>query len=98
MIRPSTRPRLRRMRHVIGWSYRSLGLFEKADPHLSAPAAIRRRELEPSQPDTLKSMDSLGVLLEDKGEFVGADGTGRQAYDIYRRVLGNEHAHTVEAM
>ena len=60
----------------------------KAEPLLRRALAIRERALGPEHPDTGSSLNSLAVLLRDKGDYAGVEPLLRRARRLRRRCLG----------
>ena len=46
-------------------------------------------------PDTLLALNSLGLLLQDQGEFNEAESHFRKVLEDARRLLGKDHLHTL---
>ena len=49
-------------------------------------------------PDTANSLNNLAGLLQDKGEYEGAEPLFRRALDIRERVLGRDHPDTARSL
>ena len=58
--------------------------------------AGREKALGPDHPDTLKSLNSLGILLSENGDYKGAEKLFRMALAGREKVLGAEHPDTLE--
>ncbi|MFO0888896.1 MAG: serine/threonine-protein kinase [Isosphaeraceae bacterium] len=86
------------VRQTIGDTYKSLGNFKAARPHLQRALDLRRGELGTEHPDTLTSMHNLGVLHEMEGDLGLAELFYRDELEIERRVHGEEHPDTLLAM
>ena len=86
------------MRDTIGRSYRRLGYYEKAEPHLRKAFQIRRRLLGPEDIKTLDSMNRLALLLGDRGEYGEAERLLREALETEQRVLGADDPRTLGTM
>ena len=50
--------------------------------------------LGPDHPDTLMSVNNLGLLLRDQGDFDGAEPYFRRALEAQKKALGPEHPST----
>lgn len=61
------------LRQALATLYQSIGLYDPALPLQESALATRRRVLGEEHPDTLVSIDSLGVLLQAKGKLVEAE-------------------------
>jgi serine/threonine protein kinase len=86
------------MMQVMGEVYRQLGLYPQAESLVTRAVDIQRRLLGPENPETLKSLNSLAVILYREGHFTEAEKLNRQTLDIRRRHLGPEHPDTVVSM
>ncbi|MGE0481325.1 MAG: tetratricopeptide repeat protein [Phycisphaerae bacterium] len=58
---------------ALGATYRALGLYEAAEPHLRAALEARRRALEPGDALISESLTQLGLLLVDRGRYADAE-------------------------
>jgi tetratricopeptide (TPR) repeat protein len=56
--------------------------------------AIRERILGPDHPDTATSLNDLGFVLKEQGDFEGAKRYYQRALAIDEKALGAEHPHT----
>jgi tetratricopeptide (TPR) repeat protein/tRNA A-37 threonylcarbamoyl transferase component Bud32 len=83
------------VRLAIGDSYRSLGLYKDADPHLRRALDLRTEHLGPEDPLTLKAVNSLCLLLIPWGKLGEAEPLCRDNLETRRRVLGPEHPDTL---
>jgi tetratricopeptide (TPR) repeat protein len=84
------------IRSVLGTTYRDLGEYERADPHLREALELRRRTLGDDHPDTLKSIHDLGMQVAHHGTLPEAESYFREALEGSRRVLGNDHPDTLK--
>lgn len=95
----STEPEIAADLHTtIGDTYRSLGLYDEAEPSLRAALRLRREIYGDEHKDVAESMNNLAILLKAKGDLQGAEPLYRQALDINRRVLGEDHPSVAIAM
>jgi len=83
---------------VIGQAYFSLGLYDKAEPHVLRSLQIRRETLGPEHPKTLDALHELAVLRMDQGKLDEAEALHRQVYETRLRVLGETHPDTLMSM
>ena len=83
------------IRSVLGNTYRELGEYEPAEPHVRTALEIRRRVLGDDHPDTLDSIRGMGSLLRSQGKLEAAEPYYREALEGYRRVLGDDHPDTL---
>ena len=56
------------------------------------------RELGPDHPDTLTSVNNLGILLKDKGDYEGAEKLYRRALEGREKQLGPDHPSTLTSV
>jgi eukaryotic-like serine/threonine-protein kinase len=75
---------------VIGRVYERLGADDKAQGLLEEALAIGRRG--PRNETLAGTLNDLGVLLKNKGQFSAAVPLLEEALAIRRKLLGNEHA------
>jgi len=83
------------MMYTMGDVYRNLGLSSRAETLLQSSSDIRKRALGSDNPETLRSMSDLAVVLEDEGRFADAEKLAREILDIDNRVLGPKSAQTL---
>ena len=86
------------IRTMLGQTYRLLGEYDDAEPHLERARLLRRRELGEEHPDTLASMSNLAILYMDQGRLEEAEPMMRETLEIMTRVLGEEHPSTLNVM
>jgi non-specific serine/threonine protein kinase/serine/threonine-protein kinase len=83
------------VRAVIGTTYRALGAFDAAEPHLRRALEIRRERLGPEHPLTLVSITDMALLLNDRGDSQTAAQMLRSALDTQTRVAGPDARDTL---
>ncbi len=86
------------LRQALAERYADLGLLQAALPLQERTLAIRRRVLGEDHPDTLYSINTMGTLLTELGEFTEAETYFREAVDKYRKTVGEDHAETISAI
>ncbi|MEE9128843.1 MAG: serine/threonine-protein kinase [Phycisphaerales bacterium] len=86
------------IRSTLGRTYRKLGEFPAAEPHLERARELRRRVLGEEHPQTLGSMGSLANLYSNQGRYDEAEPLYLQTLEIRKRVLGQEHPSTLASM
>ena len=59
---------------------------------------MRRKILGNRHPSTLLSINNLGALLHDKGDFAAAEPLYREAVKGRRETLGFRHPHTISSV
>lgn len=83
------------LRIVIGDTYRRLGLYDAALPHIQAAADLRRAHFGPDHAETLTAEDHLGMIHFDRGDFAAAEPLLRATLENRRRVLGADDMATL---
>ncbi|MHC4954651.1 MAG: tetratricopeptide repeat protein [Planctomycetota bacterium] len=78
------------IRQTMGNSYRALGLYDKARPHLEEALAFRRRSGE-EDARLADSINDWALLIEVIGNYGEAEKLHREALAIRRTALGDEH-------
>ena len=86
------------LRHAVATLYRAIGLYDAASPLHESALAIRRRALGSEHPDTLRSMDNLGMVLLLRGKLAEAEQQLGEALRGRRQVLGDEHPDTLASV
>lgn len=76
---------------TIGNTYRKLGLYGKAEPHLRRALDIRRQLFGEEHDEVAQSMGSLALLYNASGDRAQAEELAVQALSIRRRLLGDGH-------
>lgn len=85
------------IRQALGETYRKLGEYASAEPHLRRAYAIRRQLCGEEHPSTLTSMGQLGRLHFLQARYEEAEPLLKQALNIRSRVLGPNHPDTLES-
>jgi len=86
------------LRQILAKRYQSLGLYDAAFPLQKAALANRRRVLGEEHPETLISIDAMGLLLLSQSKLSEAEPYLREALEKFRRVLGDEHPETLTSL
>ena len=73
---------------VLGRIYRRLGVYDKAQPLLEQALAIGRPVFGPEHVRLAQSLNDLGVLLTEKGDYAAAGRNLEQALAMRRKLLG----------
>ena len=79
------------LRLTIGNSYRSLGLYDRAQEQLDHALRLHESTLGDDHPGVAASLNALGTLARDRGDMLKAEQLYRRALDIRRESLGNDH-------
>jgi eukaryotic-like serine/threonine-protein kinase len=83
------------IRTTLGATYRELGAYAAAEPHLRRALELRRRVLGEENVEVARSLNQLGVLTWRQGRFDEAERLYRQGFDIGRRLLGPDDPDTL---
>ena len=83
------------LRQALADLYRAIGQYPAALPLQESALATRRRVLGEEHPDTITSINNMGVLLQSQGKLAEAEPYYRDALEKSRRVLGEEHPNTI---
>jgi len=86
------------LREVLAERYAGMGLYDAALPLQKQALTIRRKELGEEHPDTLRSVNTLGQLLQAQGKLNDAEPYIREAFEKRTRVLGQGHPDTLESV
>jgi len=87
-----------RMMQVMADVYDNLGLYPRAESLNQRALEILQRVLGLEHPDTLSSMNNLGLILWKELRYPEAESLDRKTLDLRRRVLGPEHPETLKSM
>lgn len=83
------------IRVTLGRTYRQLAEFDIAEAHLTRAIALREQILGSNHNDTLKALNHLGILYDQRGRFAEAVELYRRVLDVRRRTLGPDHDDTL---
>ncbi len=86
------------LRQSLASVYRVLGMYDVAYPFQTAAYETRKRLLGDDHPDTLLSINSLGMLTLFRGDGAKAEPILRESLDRCRRVLGDDDTTTLTAI
>ncbi|MFO0856202.1 MAG: serine/threonine-protein kinase [Phycisphaerales bacterium] len=86
------------LRQSLASVYRELGLLDAAAPLQIAAFTTRKDILGEDHPETLRSMNNLGMLYEYQGDLSQAEQYLRGSMEKSRRVLGNDDPITLAAI
>jgi len=86
------------LRQVLSKRYSDLGLYDAALPLQKTALETRQGMLGTDHPDTLSSMDAMGMLLLAKGNRSEAEPLLRDALNKRKAVLGLDHPETLASM
>ncbi|MCK4340467.1 MAG: serine/threonine protein kinase [Phycisphaerae bacterium] len=85
-------------RETIGSSYRSLELYDDAEPHLRAALALRKQFATDEPARFATALRSLAHLLRDMGDCAEAEPLYLQALSIRRELWGDNHPDIAESL
>ena len=85
------------IRLTIGDTYRSLGKYKQAQPHLERSLALRQQNLRPDHPGTLSSKHNLAALYQAQGKYDHAEPLLREVLKLREKKLGPHHTHTLQS-
>ncbi|NQT83632.1 tetratricopeptide repeat protein [bacterium] len=86
------------VRMTIGGTYYSLSRLDAAEMQFSRALEIRNGVLGKEHPDTLQSMNSLGITLAARARYDEAEAMLRQVVYVRRRLQGQKHSDTLHSM
>jgi serine/threonine protein kinase len=86
------------VRHTVGETYRALGEYKQAQPHLERALDLRRRVLGEDHLGTVPSMHCLAGVCLALGQYDRAAQLFSGILEISRRDLGEGHPTTVGAL
>lgn len=88
MDRPAIRAKVL---NAIGGVYRSLGLYDRAEPLLLEGLEVRETSLGENHPEVSESLNGLGLLLKDLSRFEESEALHRRALAIDEASYGPDH-------
>ena len=80
--------------NTLGNVYRSLGVYDRAEPLLEQALALRQEALSPSHADVAASLHNLAWLRHDMGEYKEAERLYRQALAMRVALFGPDDLST----
>ena len=86
------------LRETLALTYASLGEHASEQHHVERALALRRQQLGPDDPATLRLMEELVGSLAEQGKIKEAAPLGETTLALMRRVLGPEHPQTLHTM
>jgi tetratricopeptide (TPR) repeat protein len=85
------------LRLTIGNTYRALGKYTEAEPHLLAAVQLFKQHLGPVQLDTGAAIIELAALYESQGAYSQAEKLQREALTIYQHAEGTDESRVTVA-
>jgi eukaryotic-like serine/threonine-protein kinase len=86
------------VRTTLGSTYRALGLYDEADPHLRSALEMKRRVLGREHHDVAAALTELAILRRLQGDYVAAEPLVREAVEIQRKSLGDWHPEVAASL
>ncbi len=84
--------------HALGWLYRVLNWYDKAESLVKEALEIREKVLGSEHEKTADSLHALAWLYQDQGRYEEAESLYQQALTIREKVLGPEDRLTAETL
>jgi tetratricopeptide (TPR) repeat protein/predicted Ser/Thr protein kinase len=86
------------VRQTIANTYKDLGLYPDAQPHLERAVELHTKVQGQEHQDTLTAMSDLADLYLDQGKFAAALALHTRVLQSRRRILGPEHPATLMSL
>ncbi len=86
------------VRTTLGLTYRALGSYPEAEPHLRSALEIRERLFGTENEDRASALNELAVLRFYQGHLEEAEGLFRESLAVRRRVLGDQDPAVAAAL
>ena len=86
------------LQQTVADTYREIGLDKPALPLQKAALQARRQELGDDHPDTLNSINNMGLLLKSMAKLAEAEPYYREALEGRRCVLGDDDPSTLSSI
>ena len=86
------------LRATIGETYRKLGLYDQAEPHMLAARETRSRLLGDEHPETLEATHNLSNLYWYQGRYDEVESLVLELLATRKSVLGEDHPDTLRSM
>ena len=83
------------LRVTLAATYEGLGEYAAELPHLERALALRRRQLGPDVPDTLRVIADLTMVFYHLARYKEAEASGTEVWTRQKSVLGAEHPDTL---
>jgi tetratricopeptide (TPR) repeat protein len=77
-----------------GYYLQFRGEYAEARPYYERALAIQEKALGSDHPDTARSLNNLGALLDSMGDLAGARPYYERALAIWEKALGSDHPDT----
>ena len=82
----------------VGKSFYIIGKYREAEQMHQQTLQLREMALGKEHPDTLASMNYLGLVLDSLGKYEEAEQILQQTLELRERALGKEHPDTLDSM
>jgi uncharacterized protein HemY len=80
------------------WCLMTRGEYGKAEQMRRSAAVGREEVLGREKPDTLITVNNLGMVLESQGKYEEAEAMHRRALEGRKKMLGREHHDTLTSV
>jgi tetratricopeptide (TPR) repeat protein len=84
--------------HLATYRHAALAMYDQAQPLYERALKIREDVLGAEHPDTAASINMLGVLLHERGDFDRAEALYKRALEIREKLLGSHHRDTATTL
>jgi len=84
--------------HRLGYTYTSLGLYDRAETHLRQAESISRSVAGFPTSARVEILSDLGIMLLDKGDLEDAELQCRTAFDLAASLLGEDHPERIKTV
>ncbi len=86
------------LRETIAWTYRNIGIFDKAQRQMETAHQLRVKLLGRDHALTLLTAARLGIIAHDLGKYAAAEEILAGTLAAQKRTLGPEHPDTLRTM
>jgi eukaryotic-like serine/threonine-protein kinase len=82
----------------LGWTYRQIGEYSKAEDLLRRAVALRRKEFGSESAPVADSLDALGLTLYAESKLTESENVQREALSIRRKLFGEDSVQAAESL
>jgi serine/threonine-protein kinase len=86
------------VRHTVGYTFARLGRFDEAEEQLRLALDLRRRTHGGEHAEIAETLNALGEVRYDRGDFGGAERLYDEALAMRTRVHGGDHPETAASL
>jgi len=87
-----------RMMLTMGYVYKNLGLYQKAEPLMVDSLQIREKFLGPDHADTGESLNALAILQSQQGRYAESETNFKRALAVREKVFGPDRPETAQTL